>query len=210
MIIKNQTGIVEHKECSVIGINGLDCSGKTFLSKKLLEKTNQYGVNSKLIHIDDYGNKEIQRTLYEKFAAGSFSADDLDMYYEKGINYNQIARCINNLKQECNILIVEGVFMFKPILRDFFNFKIFLEIDQSIAIPRYSNRKKIEMDTRPLDVFEQIWIPSYKRYCRDIDPYSLSDIVIYNDFQKPIINRYNKNIKWLHQNKHLLKKLKPI
>lgn len=168
--------ISDDAQIKVIGINGLDCSGKTTLAKALYEVSTNAGVIVKLLHVDDYNNAEKQAELYGAYAEGAFGPAQLDDYYQNSVNYDLLRKTVIDAQQGVDLLIVEGVFLYKPILASLFDYKVLLKVKPELGFERYKKRKAEVGDTRPASVFNDIWVPAYKRYekkCRVID---LADI----------------------------------
>ena len=153
-----------------IGINGLDCSGKTTYAKALYEKLSQNNINCALLHIDDYKNLAAQKLIYDAYEKGAFTEDLLNLFYESSIHYDRAANAIAASRAKYDVTIIEGVFLFKDCLAPLFDFKIFLSVEPSVARARYEERKNRVGDKRPLSVFEDIWLPTFDRYVREAQP----------------------------------------
>lgn len=78
----------------VIGINGLDCSGKTTFASALQDKLIQRNIKSALIHIDDYNNAEVQSLIYAAHKKGAFTDELLKLYYANSIHYQAVREAL--------------------------------------------------------------------------------------------------------------------
>lgn len=162
-----------------IAVNGMDCSGKTTLAHELLSACKDRRIEAKMLHVDDFNDLAVQSRIYSAFSAGKFSSALFDEYYRTSINYAILAKAIENQKrQSTGVLIVEGVFLFKPPLLSMFDYKVFIEIDVTIARERYTVRKIKVGDTRPVEVFDEIWLPAFVRYCSEVEPEKIADTVL--------------------------------
>lgn len=155
-------------EC--IGINGLDCAGKTTLAVSLAQALRDEGRAVQVMHADDFNNKAIQDRVYKAYAADKFSPELFELYYQKSIDYDRLAKAIRHAKAEGETLIVEGVFLFRPPLDELIDYGIFIDVEPDEARQRYALRKEREGDTRPLSVFDHIWLPAFECYCTEYDP----------------------------------------
>tara|TARA_B110000285_G_scaffold21275_1_gene20662 strand:- start:1142 stop:1708 length:567 start_codon:yes stop_codon:yes gene_type:complete len=169
------------KTSVIIGINGLDCSGKTYFSKSLKNYFTDMGVSSVVVDIDTFNLKDIEDQTYESFSKKQFTNKDLEMYYSQIIDFNLARKKILELIDNYSIIIIEGIFIYKKEFVDLFNIKIFLETSYQIAIKRFQLRQKRNNDTRSMEIFKEIWEPSHFLYLKEIDPKNLSDLVINND-----------------------------
>ena len=169
------------KTSVIIGINGLDCSGKTYFSKSLKNYFTDMGVSSVVVDIDTFNLKDIEDQTYESLSKKQFTNKDLEMYYSQIIDFNLARKKILELIDNYSKIIIEGIFIYKKEFVDLFNIKIFLETSYQIAIKRFQLRQKRNNDTRSMEIFKEIWEPSHFLYLKEIDPKNLVDLVINND-----------------------------
>ncbi|VAV98149.1 hypothetical protein MNBD_ALPHA02-2357 [hydrothermal vent metagenome] len=165
------------KKPITVGINGLDCSGKTTCAQALYEKLVSRNINSRLLHIDDYNNRDVQDRVYTAHKEGVFTDELADIYYQNSIHYKVVAEAISASRQQYDVTLIEGVFLFKDDLVQSMDIKIFLSIEPSLARARYEKRKLSIADARPASVFDDIWLPAFNRYCREVKPESRSDFM---------------------------------
>jgi uridine kinase len=159
-----------------IGINGLDCAGKTTFAKALQVGCAQQGISSTLLHVDDFNEIAVQREVYEAYEASEFTEALLDKYYHFSVNYPALAAAITAEKQRAGqLLIIEGVFLFRPPVADLLDMRVFLSAPIDTARARYAARKVQVNDTRPTEVFDDIWVPAFDRYCGEFDPENTAD-----------------------------------
>ena len=161
-----------------IGINGLDCAGKTTVALGLLQQLQKAGENVTLLHVDDFNDMAVQNLIYSAYANGKFSDDLFQLYYEKSVDYEALA---NAIKVECSpsrIVMVEGVFLYKPQLSGLFDYRVFLDVEPEVARARFAQRRLDIGDKRPTSVFDDIWLPAFERYCWDVSPKSMADMVL--------------------------------
>jgi len=104
------------------------------------------------------------------------------------INYSDVIRAISESKNKYSIVILEGIFIYKPQLVNLFDLKIYLDIDISLGRKRFAKRRSLKRDKRPFDIYDKIWMLSHIKYDSEVHPKQISDLVIdYNDESKPVI-----------------------
>lgn len=162
----------------VIGLNGMDCAGKTTLAKMLFEALKGQGHYCNLLHIDNFNNHQLQDRVYRSYEKGIFTSALRDLYYDKSIDYPAVARAIVKSRGLYDVTIIEGVFLFKDELRALIDLKIFMPVDPVVARQRYIKRKAEVRDMRPAPVFDDIWLPAFERYCQDVQPENICDLIV--------------------------------
>ncbi len=162
-----------------VGINGLDCAGKTTLANALFQACRSRGIEAKLLYVDTFNDKAVQSKIYAAYDAGGYSPDLQDIYYARSIHYVSLASAIKaEIAQGKGLVIVEGVFLFRPPIADILDFKVFLDVSAEQCRQNFFARKKHIGDPRPLSVFNDIWVPAFDRYCIEYNPKAQSDLVI--------------------------------
>ena len=173
----------------VIGINGIDCSGKTTFAKLVSKYFTHYKIENVCLDIDNFNNPAIESETYKAFVSGSWDEEDLNKYYELIINFSDATRAVSESKKKYSVVILEGIFIYKPQLVDIFDLKIYLDIDISLGRKRFAKRRSIERDKRPFDIYDEIWMLSHLRYESEVHPKRISDLVIdYNAESQPVLH----------------------
>jgi uridine kinase len=173
----------------VIGINGIDCSGKTTFAKLVSKYFTHYKIENVCRDIDNFNNPAIESETYKAFVSGSWDEEDLNKYYELIINFSDATRAVSESKKKYSVVILEGIFIYKPQLVDIFDLKIYLDIDISLGRKRFAKRRSIERDKRPFDIYDEIWMLSHLRYESEVHPKRISDLVIdYNAESQPVLH----------------------
>jgi len=181
----------QFKSSVIIGINGLDCSGKTYFAKYLKNYFTDRGISTSVVNIDLYNVKTIENHTYTS-SSKQITNKNLEIYYNQIIDFNLAHKKILELIDNCSVIIIEGIFIYKKELLDLFDLKVFLTVNHSIAIERFRLRQERNNDIRPISIFKKIWIPSHIRYLEEVKPEQLSDIVIDNsNYAEPQIVRHS-------------------
>lgn len=80
------------------------------------------------------------------------------------------------------IVIVEGVYSLRQELREFFDYRIWVDCPKDVYLARGLARAAIEWPDRPIDVsralWEEVWIPAEERYAREQQPNRVADLII--------------------------------
>ena len=172
-----------------VGINGIDCSGKTTFAKSVSKYFTHHKIDNYRLDIDNFNNPTIESETYKAFVSGSWDEEDLNKYYKLIINYSDAIRAVSESKKIYPIVILEGIFIYKPQLADLFDLKIYLDIDISLGRKRFSKRRRLKQDKRPFDIYDKIWMLSHIKYDSEVHPKQISDLVIdYNDESKPVLH----------------------
>ena len=173
----------------VVGINGIDCSGKTTFAKSVSKYFTHHKVENYRLDIDNFNNPAIESATYKAFVSGSWDEKDLNKYYKLIINYSDAIRAVSESKKKYPLVILDGIFIYKPQLVDLFDLKIYLDINISLGRKRFAKRRSLKQDKRPFEIYDEIWMLSYIRYESEVHPKQISDLVIdYNDESKPVLH----------------------
>ena len=173
----------------VVGINGIDCSGKTTFAKSVSKYFTHHKIENDCLDIDNFNNPAIESATYKAFVSGSWDEKDLNKYYKLIINYSDAIRAVSEYKKKYPLVILEGIFIYKPQLADLFDLKIYLDINISLGRKRFAKRRSLKQDKRPFEIYDEIWMLSHIRYESEVHPKRISDLVIdYNDESKPVLH----------------------
>ena len=172
----------------VVGINGIDCSGKTTFAKSVSKYFTHHKIENDCLDIDNFNNPAIESATYKAFVSGSWDEKDLNKYYKLIINYSDAIRAVSEYKKKYPLVILEGIFIYKPQLADLFDLKIYLDIDISLGRKRFAERRSLKQDKRPFEIYDEIWMLSHIRYESEVHPKRISNLVIdCNDESKPVL-----------------------
>lgn len=165
----------------VIGVNGMDCAGKTWFARALTTYLRAAGRLVTELHIDDYNDMVVQKRVYDAFAEGQSRETLIDEFYKGSVDYDRAATAIHEASAGGGTVVVEGVFLFKEPLAPLFDYKIYLDIRHDVGRRRYASRKEAEGDGRHLAVFEELWVPAHVRYVREFQPENLANLIVDNN-----------------------------
>ncbi|MFH1438989.1 MAG: cytidylate kinase family protein [Candidatus Woesearchaeota archaeon] len=195
-----------------VGIDGVDASGKTTLANELAEELKSYNRQIIRVSIDGFHNsKEIRykkgRDSPEGYYFDSFNNQAIienvlkplslngDLHYTKAVfDFKTEAKVIVPTEQaNMNaILLMDGVFLFRPELVNYWDIKIFLDVDFKITLQRALKRDGYYLGSEQqiIEKYNQRYVPGQRLYFRDANPKEMADFVIdNNDFNNPLIKK---------------------
>jgi uridine kinase len=115
---------------ALLAISGPSCSGKTTLAERVAEYAAESGHSVALLHFDDYLRPERQHPRREPEHVG---------YYEDAFDYPGLMQEVRRkLSGACHpdLVIVEGEFLLRREYRDAWDAKVWIEIEDALALSR--------------------------------------------------------------------------
>ncbi|MBA7638310.1 Phosphoglycolate phosphatase [subsurface metagenome] len=202
------------KGALMVGISGIDNSGKTTICMSLSESLRRDDQQVSTIHIDDFHNPQKIRHQDPQHPCISF--------YQHGFDYSALEERIlkplreegtltttwtgidistdeRTLRRDYNIppdgiALVEGVFIFRQALRDYFDLRIFVDISPETSLERVRTRHRLEGKREEMELKERYdnrYLPGQDIYLNDDKPKEHSQIIIdNNDHQHPFFTKH--------------------
>jgi uridine kinase len=191
-----------------VGIDGLTAAGKTSFGHELAEYVSRAGRPVLRASLDDFKRPWRERHLYDRESGPG--------YYRNAFDYDAVIRLlldpaapdgsgacvlcsIDPLTQvdhsgvatpaaDDAVLIVDGVFAFRPEINDLWDYRIWLDIDPQQSIRRGAARDQDWAGSEAEAVHRDRYLPAEQLYLAEVDPLRLVDVVIDNsDFARPRI-----------------------
>lgn len=174
------------KEPFFLAIDGRCAAGKTTLSAELANT-----LNCNLIHMDDFYLPFALRTPEQMALPGGnidferlINKVILPLKEGKSIWYEPyechkgtfLAPCYLACEKSC---ILEGSYSCHPVLQEFLDFKVFLDISSDIQIKRISHR-----NPDFLEMFQSTWIPREEFYFDTYNIKRICDLILTGDKNK--------------------------
>jgi len=190
-----------NKPC-VIGINGAITSGKTMFAEKFNRYLIDHEYKTQLIHIDDFHNPRAIR----------MKDNSPEHYYENAIDTARFTELIAEIKRSPvnktiavrnmgtddftdtitlstdmeTVVIVEGVLLYIPQIRDLFDYKILLDIGYDEIIRRGLERDVPLYGEHIMSLYTDLLIPVQQIYADRCAIHTRCDLVIDNtDYLNP-------------------------
>jgi uncharacterized protein len=147
----------------LIGISGINLSGKTTIANKLIEKyQGQYRVYTISL-------EENQEVLGESLS----NINPSKYYYENAYDFPSIKNEIENAYKSNDIVIVEGILIFKNTVNINFDIRVWLDCTFTSSIERSSEDKK--------DLYADYFMWLQRQHFSIDNPKAKADIIIKSD-----------------------------
>ncbi|MDD4688944.1 MAG: uridine kinase [Eubacteriales bacterium] len=173
--------ISELDKPTIVAIDGRCGAGKTTVASKL-----QDILSCNVIHMDDFFLRPEQRKE-ERLNIPGENVDHerflkevlLPLSSGEAFSYRPFNCKTQSLMPPidvtpCDITIIEGSYSCHNNLWDYYNFRIFVDVDESVQLERIINRNGQQM----AQVFKEKWIPLEEKYFEKFNIKNRSDIVI--------------------------------
>jgi uridine kinase len=187
-------------QCLLAGISGIDASGKGFITAKLAEKLKHKGFNVAVINVDGWLNLPNIR-FDENNAAQNFyeNAIRFDEMFTELILPLKTDRSVNlttdfveetavrskkhtYLYQHIDVILLEGVFLFKNRFLKHFDLKIWIECSFETALKRAVLRSQEGLSAvETVRAYETIYFPAQKIHFERDTPHESADFVFVNE-----------------------------
>ncbi len=198
----------------IVGINGVDTSGKSTFTKELARYLFKIGFKSHTISIDDFHNpskiRNKERDPVISYLNNAFDITKieneimkpllsqgkldkelslLDLKTDKFINHKRYTI------DEDTMVLFEGVLLYREPLNQYFDLRIFIDISFDEVLKRAAKRDLGLLGEAVIQKYKNKYIPIQKLYMEKYNPKALSDIIIdNNDYLNPrIIKGPNAN-----------------
>ena len=198
----------------LVGIDGVDASGKTTLADNLAAFFKPSKRQIIRASIDGFHNPRAVRYKQGKESPAGYYQDSFNnqLIIEKLLkplsdgNLNFIERVFDyridkeviipaEKAEKDAILIMDGIFLFRPELTGYWDIKIYLDVGFDVTISRAITRaKELEpltiSEKEIIDIYNRRYVPGQKLYFQEARPQEKADILIDNtDYDSPIILR---------------------
>ena len=191
---------VPGKRALLVGISGIDASGKGFITQKLAEGMRAGGWNVAAISADDWLNLPevcINRDNYpEHFYEHAIRFDEmfeqliLPLREKRGITLT--ADCADakatSYRKQCyefrkiDIMLLEGIFLFKPAYRYHFDLTVWIDCAFECALERAIERGQEGLPpAETIKAFKTIYFPAQLIHLARDNPREAADYVFTND-----------------------------
>ncbi|KID31230.1 hypothetical protein HQ32_01048 [Prauserella sp. Am3] len=193
-----------------VAIDGLTAAGKTSFGHQLAERIGLAGRPVLRACLDDFKRPWRDRHLYDRASAEGYYrnaydyAAAVDLLLEPGGPDGSGACALCNIDPVTQIdhssvqvhaatdavLIVDGVFAFRPEINDYWEFRIWLDVNPETSVSRGVRRDRQWADTEAETLHRTRYLPAEQLYLAEVDPVPIADVVIDNTvFDKPVILR---------------------
>ena len=179
----------------VLGINGIDGSGKTEFAIDFKKFLLSQKINAQIIHIDDFcnpksirysGNDQVYNCFHKTFNMDCI-VKNLLIPVQKNKNFSTKLALLNlhtdkyevKKKYTCDkktIIIFEGVYLFRSEFISYIDYKIFLNISFKECRKRIENRDGKNI----IKKLNKKYLPVQRKYIKEFLPSEIADMVVNN------------------------------
>lgn len=182
----------------LVGISGIDASGKGFVANQMTEALS-CNLRVATINVDGwlnlprvrFGDREPGRHFYEHalrleemferlvipLINDRKIAVTVDFLEETADEFEQFEYSFNNV----DVVLVEGIFIFKTLMRDHFDLRIWIDCSFEKAMERAIERSQEGLSPEATrDAYERIYFPAQRLHFELDDPHAHADILIMN------------------------------
>ena len=188
-----------------VGVDGLTAAGKTSLGHELAQRVGDAGRVAMRASLDDFKRPWSESHLYDRVSGEGYYRNAFDTEAARRLlldpaapdGSGRVALCsIDPLTQVDHsrtlvdmptdgVLIVDGVFAFRPHFDECWDLRIWVEIDPELSVSRGNAR-----DQQAGALHRDRYLPAEKIYISEVDPLSLAQVVLDNtNFNRPLLLR---------------------
>jgi len=191
----------------IVGINGVDGVGKTHFTQEVAFSLISHGLPVSILHMDSFTNP------FDVRHSGPTKADN---YYNRTFDFNSVKNMLKLIRQgllfnkdfvhpdpnddsrpvkhsydirskNC-VLLVEGVYIFRPEMVEYFDYKIYLGMPLDSMLDRGAVRDVERFGDASTSKYEDKYIPAQRMYITEANPARAADYVIdFTDWKIPRI-----------------------
>ena len=184
----------------LVGISGIDASGKGFVTTRIAELLQKRGIKPAVISADGWINlphvRFHQQDLAKHFYENAIRFDEM---FKRVILPLRIKRNVNvesdfaeetattfrkhrYVFRNIDIILLEGIFLFKPTYRDHFDLKVWIDCSFATALRRATARGQEGLPpVETIKAFETIYFPAQRIHLARDNPRKAADLVFANE-----------------------------
>lgn len=196
----------------LVGVDGIDAAGKTTLADELAHILQSSPRQIIRASIDGFHLPKEVRYRRGKDSPTGYYLDSFDypavldnliapllrggsrQYRTHIFDYVSNVSSVEELHtaKEDSILVMDGIFLFRPVLVGYWHFKIFVDIEFEKSLERGARRDVGYIPTleEANKRYQTRYIPAQRLYLKEASPKEIADVVINNDdVDNPIITK---------------------
>lgn len=198
--ILRERGIVSEQRSLLVGISGIDGSGKGYVAKQIGARLGQHSLAVANINVDGWLNLPDKRFSAigpaEHFYENAIRSDELftqlllplkdqrsvsvaaDFAEETAGNYRQHTYSFKDV----DVVLVEGIFLFKRAHRKHFDLAIWIDCSFPTALARALARAQEGLSpAETIHAYQTIYFPAQKIHFARDNPRETADLILNND-----------------------------
>jgi len=199
------------KNIFIVAITGPDASGKSQLAINLNKELKTNNINTLLIQGDWFHYPKKQREsatgnldeqfLYKMINFDRLKNEVLEPIRQKNNNitfthhdYDTDKAKVENISIfDPVVILVEGIFILRPSLRNYFDFKIYIHVDPETTLKRalVRDKKRYGNLSTITDKYKNKYLPGQALHRKLHDPMAISNIIVdNNDWEHPKVIKH--------------------
>jgi uridine kinase len=195
-----------------VAVDGPDAAGKSTFADALAAAVRMRGHSAIRASIDGFHRPRAERHARGELSSAGYYLDSFDLarlradlleplgpagsgsYRAAAFDHESdrpVAEPVR-IAAARSVLVVDGVFLLRPELRDCWEVAVYLDANDSEILERALARDTARMGGADAvrERYVQRYLPAQRRYERDVDPRGLADVVIENsDPSRPVVTR---------------------
>ncbi|MDQ0986177.1 uridine kinase [Streptomyces sp. V2I9] len=190
----------------LVGVDGFTASGKTSFGHELASRITESGRPVFRATLDDFKNPWKDRHLYDRESGAGYYRNVYDYDAARRLLLDPFrspeaeacALCsIDPLTQQSHatettpltpdaVLIVDGVFAFRPEIDAYWDFRIWLDVDAELSVRRGAVRDRNWAGSDAESIHRDRYLVAERLYLAEVDPLPRMDAIVDNtDFARP-------------------------
>jgi uridine kinase len=184
----------------LVGVSGIDASGKGFVTTRIAASLQKRGIKLAVISADGWLNlphvRFHQQDLAKHFYESAIRFDEMfepvilplrgtcnvnvesDFTEETATTFRKHRYAFRNI----DIILLEGIFLFKPMYREHFDLKVWIDCSFECALERAIERGQEDLPpVETIKAFETIYFPAQRVHLARDNPRDAADIIFRND-----------------------------
>ena len=198
--ILQRRATVPDARCLLVGVSGIDGSGKGYVARQLEARLAMHGVIPAIVNVDGWLNLPERRFN---------QSDPAENFYENAIRFDQFftqlvlplrdrrsVHLVADFTEETasqyrkhtydfkdvSVLLVEGIFLFKRQYRKHFDLAIWIDCSFPTALARAIDRAQERLSAaKTIAAYETIYFPAQRIHLTRDDPREHADSIFEND-----------------------------
>lgn len=190
----------------LVGISGIDGSGKSYIAKQLLERLRQKDLNAISISVDGWLNlphirfnaadpashfyqhairfDEMFHELVLPLSDSRACRLEADFATETGLEFQKYVYEFRDV----DVIVLEGIFLFKMDYVQHFDLRIWIECSFETALARAVARQQEQLSpSETIRAYETIYFPAQRLHFQHDAPQKSADVVLVNDISSTLL-----------------------
>jgi len=208
--ILQKRGMLTSDRSLLVGISGIDGSGKGYLAAQLQAHLALRGVIPAILNVDGWLNLPEKRFDQNAPAVNFYeNAIRFDQFFSQlvlplrdgrsiHLEADVVEEIASNYRnhtyhfRDVPVVLVEGIFLFKPQYRKYFDLAIWIDCSFPTALVRAIDRAQEGLSpANTIAAYERIYFPAQRIHLDQDKPRENADLIFENDIytNKPVVNR---------------------